>query len=287
MRGFSGTEPLVGEIVALRTFRVEDSGLLLPLFADGAWYNGENIATCSPPAGTVLRLPHEVGDPDCECGFYAYGTRADAGRHWQSRYVLAVVSCWGRVVAGTRGVRATRARIEAIWLAPSAPNDLRRRVVLAYPGAVVYRDREAMLAAHPLTPLPSYRSTPRRHRWRTGVAQVLFAAVVLTLGVLPDAARTGVLWQLWLAVTLAVCGALVIVAASRTGANVSAVAVLLVALLWLVAPLPGWASPLSWALRAPVLLIAAGSVPPLLARLRPGYFPAVSTGGKRLRPTIA
>ena len=33
MGQFSGSEPLVGEIVGLRTFRVDESGLLLPLYS--------------------------------------------------------------------------------------------------------------------------------------------------------------------------------------------------------------------------------------------------------------
>ena len=51
MRAFTGSEPLVGEVIGLRTFRVDESGLLLPLYSDQAWYDGPNCATCAPPTG--------------------------------------------------------------------------------------------------------------------------------------------------------------------------------------------------------------------------------------------
>ena len=40
MDRFSGSEPLVGEIVGLRTFRVDESGLVLPLYSNLSWYDG-------------------------------------------------------------------------------------------------------------------------------------------------------------------------------------------------------------------------------------------------------
>ena len=51
MQPFAGAEPLVGEVVGLRTFRVDESGLLLPLYSNLAWYDGPNTATCAPPTG--------------------------------------------------------------------------------------------------------------------------------------------------------------------------------------------------------------------------------------------
>src|SRR5437868_14217847 len=115
MGAFSGTEPLVGEIVGLRTFRVDESGLLLPLYSSLSWYDGANTAECAPPTGDKRESQHPVPAPNCECGFYAYGTEQAMAHQRQSRYVQAVVSCWGGVVAGTEGIRAEHARIDAIW----------------------------------------------------------------------------------------------------------------------------------------------------------------------------
>src|SRR6266487_6407819 len=102
MGEFSGTQLLVGEVVGLRAFRVDDSGLLLPLYSEHAWYDGPNTAVCAPPTGHHPRGPHQVPADDCECGFYAYGDPAATARNRHCRYVQAVVSCWGGIVAGTK-----------------------------------------------------------------------------------------------------------------------------------------------------------------------------------------
>jgi hypothetical protein len=67
MGQFSASEPLVGEIVGLRTFRVDETGLLLPLYCGQAWYDGAHVATRVPPTGDS-RGAHPVAAPDCQCG---------------------------------------------------------------------------------------------------------------------------------------------------------------------------------------------------------------------------
>ncbi|MDP9094257.1 MAG: hypothetical protein M3N95_15310 [Actinomycetota bacterium] len=49
MDAYSGFEPQVGEIRALRTFRIGPGGLLYPLFSDHAWTDGTNTAECPLP----------------------------------------------------------------------------------------------------------------------------------------------------------------------------------------------------------------------------------------------
>jgi hypothetical protein len=157
---FAGVEPLVGEIVGLRTFRVDETGLLLPLFSEGCWYDGSNTALCG--ANRNPRRPtHAVPDVRCGCGFYVYGSVQAARQNRGTRYVQAVVSVWGNVLAGTKGVRAEHARIEALWLHPSAPAWLRQRVAVRYPSARLYADPEAMFTEHPLTQLSCYEAVVR------------------------------------------------------------------------------------------------------------------------------
>src|SRR5947209_3585856 len=50
---YAGFEPSVGEICALRTFRIGRSGTLCPLFSDTAREDGANLAHCAdvPPGG--------------------------------------------------------------------------------------------------------------------------------------------------------------------------------------------------------------------------------------------
>lgn len=277
MRPFSGAEPLVGEVVGLRTFRVDESGLLLPLYSNQAWYDGPNTAGCDPPVGGPRR-DHPVVAPDCECGFYAYGNVRAAARNRQMRYVQAVVSCWGRVVAGTQGLRAEYARVDALWLAPSIPKWIRARVVQRYPSARVYDDRAAMLAEHPLSDLPCYEPLPRPPVMRH-LALAASAAVVAVLGLLPWSWIDGpvrVVWAVtlgWLALAIAAVAAL-----QHSPGRAAGVGLLLFAVAWVAAPAFGL---LGWLLRLPVLRAAAVAVVGYLLALRPGYFPVVTTPRER------
>jgi hypothetical protein len=277
---FCGTEPLVGEIVGLRTFRVDDTGLLLPLYSQGAWYDGDNAATCSPPTGAHPRGPHPVPSDDCECGFYAYGSLAAVRAQRQSRFVLAVVSCWGNVVAGTAGFRAEHARVDALWLAPSVPTWLRRRLEVRYPSARIFSDTRTMLAEFPLTQLDCYETVEHRHP-ASRIAAAAGGIALLGLGVLPLGLLQGVdaLWGLWLVcTTLAVACTAWLAAGVHWAGHVAAALVMCGIVAWLLAPLFGMAG---WLLRAPLIrgaLVAGGG---FLMTLRPRYFPIVSTPRER------
>jgi hypothetical protein len=279
MRYFGGTEPLVGEIVGLRTFRVDSSGALLPLFSGGVWYDGENTAMCAPPTGRHGdRAPgHAVPDDRCECGFYAYGSAAAARQNHSMRHVQAVVSCWGSVVAGTQGVRAEHARIDAVWLAPLAPEWLRRRVTVRYPSAQVYADADAMLAEHPLTPLPCYEQRPPRRLQALTLALLLCA--VLALGVLPLSVLHAVpaLRLTWLATT-AGAGLLAgwLAVGVRTAGHLAAACIAAALCSWLLAPAFGLTGGL--VLRAWPMLGLSRIAVAYLGRLRPWHFPIVELG---------
>jgi hypothetical protein len=267
-------EPLVGEIVGLRTFRVDESGLLLPLYAQRPWYDGANTATCAPPTGEHERTDHAVADPGCECGFYAYGTEDAASRNRHMRYVQAVVSCWGNVVAGTQGVRAQHARIDAVWFAPGLSVAVRQRVAATYPSARLYRDRDAMLAEHPLSRLPCYAPAPRPST-APRAAAVAAGLSLIGIGLLPGSLLTGVVLVAWAAVVAAVAACVLwLLLGHRGTGHVAAAVVAASVLAWLVAPAFGLAG---WVLRVPLLralLVATGSY---LVTLRPRYFPIVRT----------
>ncbi len=188
MGRFSGleTQLAVGEIRALRTFRLADDGRLYPLYSATPWRAGANTATChrdhDGAAGGSARVPAE----GCTCGYYAYGRLAYAREESAARHVLAVVAASGTVIAGTRGIRAQTARIEALWLGRRAGDELAAQVGARYPGVPLFRDRDRMLAAHPLTDLESYR--PAVPDWAGRLRWVGTALVLLTvaLGSLPS-----------------------------------------------------------------------------------------------------
>lgn len=276
MRHFGGAEPLVGEIVGLRTFRVDSSGALLPLYSDGVWYDGTNTATCAPPTGRHGRRGHAHAVPDdhCECGFYAYGSVSAARQNHHLRHVQAVVSCWGSVVAGTQGVRAEHARIDAVWVSPRAPEWLRRRVAVRYPSARLYADADAMLAEHPLTTLPCYER--RRGRRLPALALIVALAAVLTLGVLPVTLLHAVpaLGLTWLAATVGVglLGVWLAVGVHTAG-HLAAACIAAAMCSWLLAPACGLAVGL--VLRAWPMLGLTRIAIAYIARLRPWHFPVV------------
>src|SRR5882762_5927320 len=112
MEAFSGFEPQVGEIRALRTFRIGRDGGLYPLFSDVRWAAHANTARCRSPGMGRDETDHLVVEPGCTCGFYAYADEQTAAEYPHSRHVLAVVACWGRIIAGTRGLRSQYTRVE-------------------------------------------------------------------------------------------------------------------------------------------------------------------------------
>jgi len=186
--------------------------------------------------------------------------------------VLAAVSCWGAVVAGTQGLRAEHARIDALWLARQVPPAVRHRVASRYPSARIYGDRAAMLAEHPPTQLPCYAPAPPRHlgRW---AAALLAAVTIVALGVVPIGVlrATAPLWALWLLATATLgAGALWLLLGPRGTGHRAAGVVVAEVFAWVVSPAVGMAG---WLLRVPVLraLLVAGFG--YLRTLRPGYFP--------------
>jgi hypothetical protein len=186
MESYAGFEPQVGEIRALRTFRIGPGGVLYPLFSDTAWSDGTNTASCTAPGSSDPGpVAHHAPDPDCTCGFYAYASEAGAAEYAYARHVLAVVACWGRVIAGTRGIRAEHGRIEAVWMSDTVPPDLAALVATRYPSTTPYSDKSAMLAAHPPTVLDCYETDPPRERTVKRWGLRLSIIVALMVGVLP------------------------------------------------------------------------------------------------------
>jgi hypothetical protein len=266
---YSGFEPQVGEIRALRTFRVGPGGLLYPLFSDHAWTDATNTASCPLPHLPGLTgltgqshltaeqdAPHAVPDPDCTCGFYAYADETGALDYPNARHVLAVISCWGGVIAGTRGIRAQHARIDAIWMSRMVPPELSAMVAARYGRTEVFADKREMLSAYPPTVLDCYEPRPAG-RTPNRIALRVAVLTALVVGILPASWLTGnlnvrVLWAGELAFFV---GATIVLhrrrgdAAAKRGSLIfSAVA------LWLVAPYAGAAGTLF--LRLPLLQIA-------------------------------
>lgn len=180
---FDGPDLLVGEIAAIRTFDLRSDGALWPVFAaDRPWVDGPQEASCVRHAAAAA--------PGCKCGYWAYGSVEALRDQPAHRNVAAVVSCWGRVTPGTRGLRAQHARLDALWLSPRVSPRLAGRVAERYPHTAIYRDQERMLAEHPLTVLPSYRALDKRSWKITAIRAFIqtFLLAVVVVGLLPHSA---------------------------------------------------------------------------------------------------
>ena len=238
MDPYGGFEPQVGEVRAVRTFRIGPDGGLYPLFSNDRWHDGPNTARCSRED----RAPHRSPDPDCTCGFYAYGAEQWVSDHPISRHVLAVVSCWGRVIAGTRGLRAEHSRIDALWLSATVPADLAEKVVRNHPSVAVHRDRARMLADHPPTELDCYEPAGRGRVRPAGRMWWAAAIAAALLGVLPADWLGGDRSAMVLWVVLGAAFAVSALPAARRGTDVGCSGRRLLCLatsMWLLAPILG------------------------------------------------
>ncbi len=234
-------EPQVGEIRAVRTFRVGPGGLLFPLFSRRPWVAGGNEAACSAAPAPGRPGTHVPPDPDCTCGFYAYADLPAAGEYPYARHVLAVVSCWGRVIVATKGVRAQYARIEAIWLSDSVPADLARQVGERYSESTVYAERDAMLAAHAPTLLDDYESERLNGSSRRSWTRLVIG-FALAAGLLPVAwtSRLPYFWVAWAVILSVLLGVGLRPHRRRPDAVLQRRRLVCVALaLWMIAPFAG------------------------------------------------
>ncbi|MCW2495761.1 hypothetical protein [Jatrophihabitans sp.] len=272
MEPYTGFEPQVGEIRAVRTFRIGPDGLLYPLFSDVPWLPGTNTARCNAvslgsqfpsgllgsldPAADTAHRPHETPEPDCTCGYYAYASERAAQEYPNARHVLAVVACWGRVIAGTRGIRTEHGRVEALWMSATVPADLAGSVAQRYGAVAVYADKELMLREHPPTALDCYEVEGPELRGRRALVRVTVVAA-LVLGLIPHAWLSGNrdLLLVWL-VEVVVFVAVAFSARGRSGIAARRRSVQSIALvLWLLAPFGGVAGTLL--LRIPVIQLTS------------------------------
>lgn len=161
----------IGSVFGVRWFSVDSHGRLTGPQTSSMWKPGENVARCSslrlygslsysvslfgsslPELSTpepTKAEKHETPADNCACGFYAYALGCDDKqyalkdgpfRRDKARRVYAVVEAYGRVMLGTKGFRAEKARIVAV-------HDPRRLVnAQAYPEVERFRSRRAMHA---------------------------------------------------------------------------------------------------------------------------------------------
>lgn len=151
--GFSGHEvPLVpGTLRGYREWIRRTDRHLAAVSYNTVWEDGVNQAICQyQRLMTISGLPsrqHRLGEgsvpgPRCTCGFYAVHEPDE--RKWMDHCLFGVIEASGRVIVGTRGFRAEKARIVAVY-APELTDGLIRN----YPSVTWFTDRERMLEVYP------------------------------------------------------------------------------------------------------------------------------------------
>lgn len=121
------TEPFTGPLVyrnsvtGYRLWFLKGNGRLRSKsWSDSDWAPGVNLAVCL----RNLVDPHDAPAPGCKCGFFAMVRRPELTELWDVRrkdhpsLILGMVKGSGNVIPGTKGWRAARAEILALYFDP-------------------------------------------------------------------------------------------------------------------------------------------------------------------------
>lgn len=153
-----------GVVTGTRSFDVDNLGRLIGVSYRSVWTPGENAAKCLKrddswmfqivlgPNGTPQRVPEESRDEphsivDCSHGFYGY--YEGSNDYYESGRVMGVVEAYGETVIGSRGFRASKARIAALHIPADIRYGTRRLIARNYPAIPTFDSFDAMVAEFP------------------------------------------------------------------------------------------------------------------------------------------
>jgi len=180
---FTGLGLAVGTVRGLRAFKADELGRLTGLSYEQVWTPGENVSDCRKPSDKKPRRnmlieffrPTKAADHsmvECTCGFYAfYDGRNDYRRDEDEKpqksqgvfyaygyqpakaTISAVVEGYGETVIGTRGFRAQKAKIVALYIPKGIKGTVAARVRHNYADVPQFVDFDAMLREFPMEDL--------------------------------------------------------------------------------------------------------------------------------------
>lgn len=179
MSEFSARPFAAGSVVGLRGFSVDTLGRLIGPSYGQVFHTGENLAECRKdrmqaigwyslgglvgwgPSGAITADPldaveskrpkpeHTIGGLGCGCGFYAYFDGCNDYVANGHASVGAIIEGYGVCTVGSRGFKASKARLLAIIVSDSFASS--PRIERNYDGIPFYRTQDKAVAAHPLT----------------------------------------------------------------------------------------------------------------------------------------
>lgn len=147
-----------GVVTGTRSFEVDKLGRLLGVAYKAIWTPGENVAKCMVRDDYAMfysesdRAPREATRPehsivDCAHGFYGY--YEGSNDYYEHGRVMGVVEAYGETIIGSRGFRASKARIVALHIPSEISVGRRRLIARNYPGVAVFDSFDAMVAEFP------------------------------------------------------------------------------------------------------------------------------------------
>lgn len=159
---FEGVGYAAGVVTGTRSFALDKLGRLTGVAYKVVWKPGENEARCmardvdmymgsmgatrfTDVVRPADRPEHSIAD--CEHGFYGYYDGSND--YYEPGRIMAVVEGYGDTIIGTRGFRASKARIVALHLPDGLGVRERRLVARNYPAIPTFESFDAMVAEFP------------------------------------------------------------------------------------------------------------------------------------------
>lgn len=153
------TEFAPGVVTGTRSFDVDKLGRLLGVAYATVWTPGENEAKCMkrddyailmgyndrPRVREADRPPHSIAD----CGHGFYGYYEGSNDYYAAGRVMGVVEAYGETIIGSRGFRASKARIVALHVPPEISVGKRRLIARNYPEVAIFDSFDAMVSEFP------------------------------------------------------------------------------------------------------------------------------------------
>jgi hypothetical protein len=149
-----------GVVTGTRSFSVDRLGRLTGVTYKKVWRPGENVAKCyrsedhyhSLLGGTIIRTSgiertDEHAMTECDHGFYAY--YEGSNDFYEEGRIMGVIEGYGETLIGTRGFRASKARIVALHIPEDVEVAKRRLISRNYPDIPQFGSFEAMVEAFP------------------------------------------------------------------------------------------------------------------------------------------
>lgn len=154
-----------GVVTGTRSFDVDNLGRLLGVSFRAVWLPGENEAKCmerddadyyrqvllggSPTRGPQVRESRRPAHSIVECAHGFYGYYEGSNDFYEPGRVMGVVEAYGETIIGTRGFRASKARIVALHIPDEVSVGKRRLITRNYQGVPVFDSFEAMISEFP------------------------------------------------------------------------------------------------------------------------------------------